>query len=167
MTTLLIQAHPRDDSLSRAIFDIAESALSPDLSVVRLYQGDALTTAALADARELVVVAPTWWGAMPAILLEPLQRLLDPWVDGKEPHASCPLRHVGRITVITTHGSRRLINRLQGEPGKQLWQRTLLPLCSPRAEFDWVALYGVDRISPVEIEAFLDEVGHRLRQAVR
>lgn len=159
---LIIQAHPRDDSLSKALLDEVVSRLEQQRaphSILRVGRGEHLTEASLADCTSLVVVAPTWWGAMPAVLLHELQVLLGPWVDGNSSSSSSPVRTIERLVVVTTHGSPKSVNVLQGEPGKVLWERTILPLCAPNAAFDWVSLYGVDRIDADSIHTFIKEAG--------
>ena len=54
------------------------------------------------------------------------------------------LRNVRRIVVVTTHGSSKLVNSLQGEGGKRVVTRALRSLCNRRCRTTWVAMYGVD-----------------------
>lgn len=166
MTTLVAQYHPLEESYNEALLQAVIEALEGDdrpSELVRLGRGEAIATEALATCRHLIVVAPTWWGAMPAPILAWIQDCLGPWIDGGEDRVTSPLRSVGRLTVVTSHGSSQLINRLQGEPGRQLWQRTILPLCAPGAEFDWVSLYKLDRSTESERQAFIDRVGREIR----
>jgi len=113
---LVLQAHPVEASYNAALLR-ATVALQPDATVVQLYQGDELTAAALTAATELIAVYPTWWGSPPAIMLAALNEVLGPWIDGGEPKTTCPLRSIESVTVVTTHGSSKLVNSLQGEPG--------------------------------------------------
>jgi hypothetical protein len=69
---------------------------------------------------------------------------------------------VNTVTVVTTHGSSRLMNNLQGEPGKQTWTRVVLPCCAPEASFDWIALYKIDRSTEAERSAFLATVAEHV-----
>lgn len=157
MTTLVVQAHPLDASFSAALLD-AVVAQAPDARVVRLGQGDVWSVETCAGVTRLVVVYPTWWGSLPAMLLDALDALIGPWVDGVEPAAASPLRTVESITVITTHGSSKLVNVLQGEPGMQLWKRTVLRLCADGATFDWQSLYKIDRASEADRVSFVESV---------
>lgn len=162
--TLVVQTHPRHDSLSKALLDAVLDRLdeqSTPVTVLRVGHGDDLTVSALADVDTLVVVAPTWWGAMPAVLLDQLQQLFGPWVDGSQPASSSPVATINRLVVVTTHGSPKIVNVLQGEPGKLLWEKTVLPLCAPGATFEWVALYGIDRLDKDDIADFVQDAGRR------
>jgi len=161
MGTLVVQAHPVTDSLSGAMLDAVVARLkstTDDCDVVRVGQGDVLTADACLRARQLVAIYPTWWGSLPAMLLDQLNQVIGPWVDGDEPAGSSPLRNVHHIQVVTSHGSSRLINRMQGEPGLQLWKRTLLPLCASNATFDWQSLYKLDRLSDSDRTDFLSRL---------
>lgn len=172
---LVVQVHPLEGSYSAALLGAVVEALDTGgraNEVVRLEQGGAIDTDRLASTGHLIVVAPTWWGAMPARLLAWIQEALGPWIDGgpcvdgrpagPADRATSPLRAVQRLTVVATHGSSRLVNRLQGEPGRQLWRRSVLPLCAPGARFEWIALHRLDRLGDAERRAFLDRVRHRI-----
>lgn len=157
MFTVVVQAHPLDDSYNAALLESVCSGLS-DHRVVRLYSGDQIEAAEFADCDELIVVAPTWWGSMPAIMVEWLEGLLGPWIDGSADGSTSPLSNVRQLRVVTSHGSSRLVNMLQGEPGRNFWQRTVLPLCAPGAAFTWQALYKIDRLDDEARRAFLQSV---------
>lgn len=157
MRTLVLHAHPLEGSYSAALRDaVVESA--PDAEVVRLGQGEDIAGPELSSTEHLIVVAPTWWGGAPAMLLDWVQRVLGPSIDGRLSATPSPLRSVRRLTVVTTHGSSKLLNTLQGEPGRQLWSRVVLPLCDPDATFRWIALYKLDRLDRPALEAFLGQV---------
>lgn len=163
---LVVQAHPLDDSYNAALLDAVRQGLgerAATYQVVQLYSGDTLRASELADARELIIVAPTWWGAMPAIMLDWIQREFGPWIDGGEPATASPLRSIDQLTVVTSHGSSKFVNMLQGEPGRNLWQRTILPLCAAGASFDWHALYKIDRLDAAARVAFIDDVRRQIR----
>ena len=133
-------------------------ALDPSARVIRIGQDDRWTPYACIDVRRLVVLYPTWWGSLPAMLLDALNDLVGPWVDGAESAATSPLRTVETLTVVTSHGSPKRINMLQGEPGLHLWKRTILPLCAPRATFSWQSLYELDRIGHAARTEFLNSL---------
>jgi len=157
VTALVVQAHPAEQSYNAALLDVVVSQL-PSAAVIRLGQEDALTAETFAGVTNLVVVYPTWWGSVPAALLGPLSEILGPWVDGNEPVDTSPLRSVEKVNVVTTHGSSRLINQLQGEPGRQLWKRVVLPRCAPGATFAWKSLYKMDRLNDQERRSFLSSL---------
>lgn len=161
MTTLVLQAHPLEDSYNAAVLDVViESLADADepFDVVRMCQSASPSTAQLVAADTLIIVAPTWWGSMPAVVWDWIQSDLVDWIDGQGDHKTSPLRGITDLIVVPTHGSSRLVNTLQGEPGRNLWRRTVLRLCDGSAEFHWVSLYKLDRRSTSELEMFLKRV---------
>ncbi len=166
MSTLVIHAHPLEDSFSAALRDAVCDALvtsGVDHEVTKLCLGDRPD---LAGVDHLVAVYPTWWGGLPAILLDWMQHLLAPVVDGEASGDSSPLGSVRRLSVVTTHGSSVLMNNLQGQPGRQTWARVVLPRCGKGAAFDWVALYKIDRTDEAQRRSFVEEVRSRFTNAV-
>jgi putative NADPH-quinone reductase len=167
VTTLVVHVHPLEESYTTALLDAASDGLDQagaTSAVVRLAQGEGIDPAVLAATTHLIVVAPTWWGAMPAQLLAWIQETLGPWVDGSRSPASSPLATVQRVSVVTSYGSSRLVNAVQGEPGRHLWLRVVVPLCAPGAELDWIALYRLDRLDLAARQAFLDQVRSRMTE---
>ncbi len=157
----VVHAHPVPESYSGALLTAVLDGLATrgEPAVHRI--GDASeggpTVDELRATDELWFVHPTWWGGQPAVLLDWIQRTLGPWIDGADPSPS-PLGGVRRLTAVTTHGSSAFVNRLQGEPGRQLYRRVLRPLCASGASFDWLALYTLDRASEATRVEFLDHV---------
>jgi len=159
--TTVLQAHPHPRCYNTALLDAVVDGLraagrSPQ--VVGLGEQQTLAGGRLAVTEHLVVVYPTWWGAPPAILQGWLQAVCGPWVDDGRSQADSPWRTIRRLSAVTTHGSSRLVNRVQGEPGLCMWKRTVLPLCAPGAVFDWQALYKIDRLDEAERLAFIERV---------
>ena len=104
---------------------------------------------------------------MPAVMLDWLQTIFGPWIDGVRPAVDSPARTVRRLSVVTSHGSSKWMNLLQGEPGLQFWKRSMLPLCADNARFDWIALYKIDRLDLHARRAFLAEVDRRIGDAAK
>ena len=107
----------------------------------------------------LVLIYPTWWSGQPAMLKGWIDRV---WIKGVAwdlpPGATrlTPLlRNIRRITVVTTHGSSKLINALEGETGKRVAFRSLRVICHPRCRTRWVALYNIDRATDQQRQRFL------------
>jgi putative NADPH-quinone reductase len=73
------------------------------------------------------------------------------------------LQNVRRLVVVTTYGSSRWINAIEGEPGKRLVLRWLRVLCHPLARSRWIALYGMDSSDEAARVAFLARVERTLR----
>lgn len=115
---------------------------------------------------QLVLVYPTWWSGQPAMLKGWIDRV---WVNGVAwtlPAGADRLRpglaDLRRITVVTTHGSSKWINALEGESGKRLAFRSLRLLCSRRTRTRWLALYSIDTCSTQDRTEFLERVATRL-----
>ena len=164
MSTLVVHAHPLEESYSAALRSAVCAALTESnitFSLARIAQDE---EPGLDDVTHLIAVYPTWWGGLPAALLDWVQRLLVPLVDEGSTEPS-PFASIDRISVVTTHGSSQFMNHLQGQPGKQTWTRVVLPHCAPGAEFEWVALYKIDRSTDEQRRAFLDHVGHHFTTA--
>lgn len=115
----------------------------------------------------LVFVYPTWWGGQPAMLKGWIDRV---WVAGvayELPPGGNRIRpllkNIRRLVVVTTHGSSKWINALQGEGGKRVISRALRVLCHSRARTSWIALYGIDRASDRDRSGFLDRAERKAR----
>lgn len=121
---------------------------------------------ALRWAEALVLVYPTWWGMQPAMLRGWFDRIWTTGVaydiGGGPTGITGRLRNLRRLVVVTTHGSSKWQNVLQGESGKRLVGRGLRVLCHPLARTRWIALYGVDGCGHDERTAFLERVERRL-----
>ncbi len=152
--------HPLVESFSAAVLEAVTTTLAAeghDVTIHRLHEGDSPGATDLQTTEALVLVYPTWWGGQPAALLEWLQQRLAPWIDGAASEPS-PIRTVRHLIAVTTHGSSRLINRLQGEPGRQLLQRVVAGLCAPGVDMRWISLYTIDRSEPADRQAFVERV---------
>ena len=191
MNVLVVHCHPDPDSFVAAARDRVVSALDGAGHVVRTTDLYAEGFDPCFDARDrrthlepgtapalqrhaddlrwcdaLVLVYPTWWSGQPAMLKGWIDRV---WVNGVA-WALPPgtgrlrplLRNVRRIVVVTTHGSSKLVNSLQGEGGKRVVTRALRSLCSRRCRTTWVAMYGVDTSTAEQRRAFLDRAERRL-----
>jgi NAD(P)H dehydrogenase (quinone) len=114
----------------------------------------------------LVLVHPTWWSGQPAMLKGFFDRVLVKGVAWDLPDGSDRIRprltHVRRLVVVTSHGSPKRTNALQGESGKRIVGRSLRSLCGWRCRFRWVALYNIDRADDAARATFLDRVEERL-----
>jgi NAD(P)H dehydrogenase (quinone) len=113
-------------------------------------------------ATGLVFVYPTWFGAQPAMLKGWFDRVL---VDGvayrlpAKPGLLIPaLPKIRSLTVVTTHGSGKFMNSLQGEPGKRVALRGLRSLCARLCRTRWIAFYGNDRADNTARASFLARV---------
>ena len=187
MTTLVVHAHPSPDSYSahlrdrvlaglreanaeHTVIDLHAEGFDPVMSLHEwsLHRADAAHkdwlghhAIALAEASAIVWVYPTWWSGPPAILKGWVDRI---WTNGVAyVHTDTglqpgPLRHVRRMDVVTTHGSSRWVNLIEGEVGRKMIRRGLRGLCHPLCRTRWIALYDVDRAPRKRLEAFADRV---------
>lgn len=110
----------------------------------------------------LVLVYPTWWAGQPAMLKGWIDRV---WVAGVAydlPDGANRIRprlhNIRRIVAITSHGSTKAINMLEGEGGKRIVTRSLRVLCSKRARTTWLALYDIDRATDARRAEFLAKI---------
>ncbi|MEJ7720021.1 MAG: hypothetical protein WKF58_06045 [Ilumatobacteraceae bacterium] len=71
------------------------------------------------------------------------------------------LRNVRRLAIVTTHGSARQINWLEGQAGRGTVFRSLRVLCHPLVRTTWLALYRMDHIDDSVRARFLDKVERR------
>jgi putative NADPH-quinone reductase len=153
------------------VLDLYAEGFDPVLSIAdwRNHRMPPSTKPAIAGHAEhlhwcdaLVLVYPTWFGTQPAMLKGWIDRV---WVEGVAytlpPGARRVrprLRHIRRLAVVTTHGSGKLVNAVQGVPGKRVARRGLRSLCHPLARTAWVAFYGNDRAQPADRARFLERV---------
>jgi putative NADPH-quinone reductase len=185
---LLVHCHPLESSLVAAardsalaglhtgghevrLLDLYAEGFTPELSAwERTHHLDAPETkpnlARYADdlrwCDALVLVYPTWYSGQPAMLKGWFDRV---WVRGvayELPEGSNTIRprlqHIRRIVVVTTHGSPKWVNWIQGEGGKRTAFRSIRVLCNRRTRTKWLALYGVDRSTAADRTTFLDRV---------
>lgn len=117
-------------------------------------------------AQALVLVYPTWWSGQPAMLKGWMDRVLVNGVAWQLPDGADRIRpllqRIRRLVVVTSHGSTKWVNALEGEGGKRVVGRALRVLCNRRCRTRWVALYNIDRASMAQRQAFLDRVEQRM-----
>jgi NAD(P)H dehydrogenase (quinone) len=188
----LVSCHPLPDSLTAAAVTRALTGLALAGHQVRhtdLYADDfdpsmpaderrlhlaaPDTKPAIADYVErlrwcdtIVFVYPTWWTGQPAMLKGLIDRTFVNGVAWELPPGADRLRpklhNVRRLVVITTHGSSKWVNALEGEAGKRIITRAIRVLCHPLARTTWIALYRVDQGTADQRRRFLDRVEARM-----
>lgn len=153
VTDIDLYADGFDPRVSRDEWRNRQEGISPELAAY----GDALRA-----ATDLVLVYPTWFGSQPAMLKGWLDRV---WVEGVAYHlvpgqkaVKGTLRHIRSISIVTTHGSSKMMNAVQGEAGKHHAQRSLRLLCSWWCRVRWVAFYGNDTATAIDRATFLQRV---------
>jgi putative NADPH-quinone reductase len=191
MRTLVVYCHPNPDSLVAAARDRAIAGLERaghEVRICDLYAegfdpvmsaderrthtepGVAPELQRYADdlrwAEALVLVYPTWWSGQPAMLKGWIDRV---WVAGVAwdlPEGANRLRpglqNVRRIVTVTTHGSSKFINAVEGESGKRTMTRAIRTMCSRRTRTTWCAIYGLDTTDADARHRWLDRVERTL-----
>lgn len=191
MHILVIYAHPLSDSFAAALRDAVVATLTshghsidlcdlyaedfvPVLSADerRAYDNAPENAAAVAShvdrlrrSHGIVLVFPSWWYGMPAILKGYFDRV---WLPGVAfefgPRAIRPLLQGIRLFgVVTTSGAPEWFTRIYvGDPSRKVLMRGLARLLAPRAERIWLSLYGIDTATAAKREAFIERVKARL-----
>lgn len=113
-------------------------------------------------AEAIVFVYPTWWSGQPAMLKGWFDRVWASGVAWELPEGAGVvrplLRNVRRLVIVTTHGSSKWVNALEGESGKRTVTRSLRAMCGKRTRTTWCALYRLDLCEEQERLDFLDRV---------
>jgi NAD(P)H dehydrogenase (quinone) len=196
MKTLVVYCHPDPASFTAATRNAAVEALtagghdvrvrdlydegfdprfSADERRTHLHPGPHPSLSDHADelhwCEHLVLVYPTWWSGQPAMLKGWMDRV---WVRGvawdmhrDESKVKARLTNVRRITAITTHGSSKWVNALEGEGGKRTMTRALRAVCHRFTRTSWIAMYGIDTATSAQRDAFLATVRSKLSRVRR
>ena len=116
----------------------------------------------------LVLVYPTWWSGQPAILKGWFDRVLMNGVAWVLPDGAARIRplltNVRRLVVVTTHGSSKFVNALEGESGKRTVFRSVRLMLHRRVRCEWIAMYGVDNATLSQREKFSSRVRRRIHR---
>ena len=150
---LILQAHPSENSFNQAILDTAlvslqRSGINPTL--IRLGKEKLLADTALKKPSALILIYPTWWGGYPASLMQ--------WINEMYQSQSDLLQDVRKILSITTHGSSKFINLLQGEWGRSYTKNRIAKICDNSVQLKWTSLYKIDRCTDEELKDYLAKV---------
>ena len=150
---LILQAHPSENSFNQAILDTAlvslqQSGINPTL--IRLGKEELLADTALRKPSALMLIYPTWWGGYPASLMQCVNEIHQSQSD--------LLQDVRSILSITTHGSSKFINLLQGEWGRWYTKNRIAKICDNSVQLKWTSLYKIDRCTNEELKNYLTKV---------
>ena len=167
MSTLVVFTHPCSESFAGAVCQRAIRALGStgaDVVVIDLYQDAYLPgqnmplhhLSAVEQATTIMLIYPTWWSSLPAILLDWMQRA-----------AQCDLSAVTHVASVATHGGHRLGSAVTGQSGRHTVGRVLLSRCSGDARFSWLPLYGLDKRSAASRSVLLDTIERRIGNLAR
>ena len=194
MRVLVVFAHPLDDSFAAALrdtvvetlkarghmvdlCDLYRQSFDPVLSAHerRAYKDTSENASNVADqvqslrqAEGIILVFPSWWYGMPAILKGYFDRV---WLPGVAfefgPQTIRPLLTGIRLFgVVTTTGAPQWFTCLyMGNPSRKVLMRGLARLMvAPRAERFWLPLYGMETASAAKRTAFIELVRQRIAQ---
>ncbi|MEK1887481.1 MAG: NAD(P)H-dependent oxidoreductase [Phyllobacterium sp.] len=192
---VIVLAHPLNDSLcahlaALATATIVQAGHSPRLVDLyahgfdprltgrerKTYYADEYDSSAIAadkadllTADVLVLVFPTWWFGLPAILKGWIDRLFVPGV--AYDHAPDFGRMIPRLTklraclVVTTLGSPWWIDRfVMFRPVRRVLSRAIIGTCAPQASFSMLSLYETERLSAERLTAFERRLVRALRR---
>ena len=192
MRILLVFAHPLADSYAGALrdaivdtlrtgghivdlCDLHKESFDPVLSAHerRVYEDTAANEEAVSGhvqrlrrAEGVIVVFPSWWYGMPAILKGYFDRV---WLPGVAfefgPRSIEPLLTSIRLFgVVTTTGAPAWFTRIyMGDPSRKVLMRGLARLLAARGgERFWLALHGMDHASAEVRSRFLARVQSRV-----
>ncbi|MGH1492583.1 MAG: NAD(P)H-dependent oxidoreductase [Acidimicrobiales bacterium] len=183
--TLVVVCHPKSTSLARAAAERVLLGLEQAGRPVRVLDLDAMDFdpvlrleevrdhlgspddrpeltehfEALQWATHLVLIYPTWFSGQPARLKGWFDRVWMNEVAFVLPEGANRIKgrlsNIRSIRVVTSHGSTRRVNAIQGNSGRIRVNRTLRVLCHPLCRTKWTAIYNIDNKSPAEIENWL------------
>lgn len=121
-------------------------------------------------AEALVLVYPTWWSGQPAILKGWIDRVLMNEVAWVLPEGAARIRplltNIRKIVVVTTHGSTKFVNALEGESGKRTAFRSIRLMFHRRTRCYWIAMYGLDHVPHSNRRKLVTTVRRRIRRAL-
>jgi putative NADPH-quinone reductase len=179
---LVVFCHPTRDSFVGSILAALEAALSAQghaVQVLDLYADGfdpvlepagwrahrageghpaadlAPHLAALQAAEGLVLIYPTWWYGLPAMLKGWFDRVWQPGVAFALEDGVFQTHRLARLTyfaAITTYGSPRLfIERIVGDPARHQLVRGLALQFAPQVRAAWAPIYDVDAKSQPQL----------------
>ena len=183
MRALLVLAHPLDDSLCAHLASEAKAALEArgaTVDLLDLYAEDfqpALTAAErrlhyltpapsnevialqqrLATADTLVLVFPTWWFSMPAMLKGWFDRVWSPKFAFEQGAPITPLlTGLKNCLVLTTLGSPWWIDRVvMRQPVKRVLKTGVMLACAPQARFEMLSFHAAETADAQQVERYI------------
>jgi putative NADPH-quinone reductase len=189
---LVVHAHPLPESLTRHfcravvdnlaaagnevdLLDLYQAGFDPRLSQAERASHYAEThdvsavqdhVALLRQAEVLVLVFPTWWFGMPAILKGWIDRVFAPGVafdHGDDFGPIKPLLHqLRKVVVVTTLGSPWWVDWfVMRRPVRRVLKTGVAGACAPKAAFHYLPFYSAEKPTPGRLSQFLE----RLRKA--
>lgn len=162
------------------LFDLYQRGFDPRLSPAERQSyyttqydtaGIAHDSAALQNADVLILVFPTWWFGLPAILKGWIDRVFVPGT--AYDHAPDFGRMIPRLNAmtaciaITTLGSPWWIDRLiMFRPVRRILGTAIIGPCAPKARFSMLSLYNCEKLDPVRLTAFERQVRRAIQKTL-
>ena len=195
MNCLVVLSHPLPESLNRhfadivideltraghkvTLLDLYASGFDPRLSTAERgsyygerFEAGALMShaAALREAEVLVLVFPTWWFGLPAMLKGWVDRVFSPGIafdHAKDLGTIRPLLYKLRhVVAITTLGSPWWVDRLvMRRPVRRILKWGLFKACAPKARFAMLSFYAAEESPVARVERFAGTIRRQLRK---
>lgn len=195
MNCLVVLSHPLPQSLNRHFADLAvaeltaaghtvtlldlyEAQFDPRLSPAERasyyggpFDGSALHAqiAALRQAEMLVLVFPTWWFGLPAMLKGWIDRLFAPGIAYDHANDYGPIKpllgKLRHVVAITTLGSPIWVDWLvMRRPVRRILKWGVFGACAPKARFAMLSFYGAEKPQRQQVERFAGCVRQQLRK---
>lgn len=169
----LIVARLRARGVEVDLLDLYGSGFSPELTEAERagYYATpqpgpdiAALQAQLAQAEALVLVFPTWWFSLPAMLKGWFDRV---WSPGFAFAPGTPIRplltRLRSCLVVTTLGSPWWIDRLVlRQPVRRVLKWALLGACAPQARFRMLSLHAAEAVTSERLARFTRSVEREL-----
>ncbi|PWK71771.1 putative NADPH-quinone reductase [Aminobacter sp. AP02] len=195
MNCLVVLSHPLPESLNRhfadtaiqeltsaghkvTLLDLYAKGFDPRLSVAERgsyygerFEAGALMShaAALREAEVLVLIFPTWWFGLPAMLKGWIDRVFSPGIAFDHASDFGPIRpllyKLRHVVAITTLGSPRWVDRLvMGRPVRRILKWGVFKACAPKARFAMLPFYEAERPQQDRIDRFAVSIRTQLRK---
>jgi putative NADPH-quinone reductase len=148
--------------------DLCQTGFSPSLTAAerKSYYQRSFDSAAVApqierllSAEALVLVFPTWWFGLPAVLKGWFDRAWAPGVAYDHASDLGPIKprllQLKRTLAITSLGAPWWVDCLvMKQPVRRILKTALLHTCAPKCQFEMLSCYKAERLEIAEIEAF-------------
>lgn len=195
MNCLVVLSHPLAASLNRHFAETAVAELKAaghDVTFLDLYQAEfdprlsrierasyydtffdasALErhAEALRQAEVLVLVFPTWWFGLPAMLKGWVDRLFAPGIafdHGSDFGPIKPLLHKLRhVVAVTTLGSPWWVDWLvMRRPVRRILKWGVFGACAPKARFALLPFYASEKPRPERVRRFSERIRQQLKK---
>jgi NAD(P)H dehydrogenase (quinone) len=123
----------------------------------------------LASAVVLVLVFPTWWFGMPAILKGWFDRVFAPGIAFDHADDFGPIKsrltNLREIIVVTTLGSPWWVDcLLMFRPVRRILKRAVFSLCAPQARFRMLSFYSAEKADARRVGKFAERLRAHCRE---